>query len=109
MKDTLSVLLYEEENGRFSGKRWVVKPMEVVLEEVKEGEEVEPTFEISRWQSENFLRSMAEMAEELGVKTNRQATEEVRNIGVLAATRDHLEDMRLLVFKTKPKDEVQPT
>jgi len=101
-KDTLSVLFYEEVNESSYGKRWVVKPLKLELEEIKDGEIIDPTFEISRHESQDFLLSMAKIAEEMGVKTDKQLTEETRNKGVLDATKYHLEDMRNLVFNIDP-------
>lgn len=95
--DRLSVLLYSDADR----KRYVVKPVDLVAVELKEGEDVKPTFEISRHEAQEFLKSMAEMAESMGIKTDLQLNEEVKNKGVLESTKYHLEDMRKLVFKNK--------
>lgn len=107
--DSLSVLLYQEVNEKSYGKRWVVKPIELKLEEVKEGDQVKSTFDIPFTETHEFLKSMAEMAESMGIKTDKQEVAEQKGGVILEATKYHLEDMRRLVFESKDeKKEVNP-
>lgn len=93
--DELGVLLYSDVNG----KRYIVKPVKLEIEEVKEGVSIEPTFKIGRIDRQEFIKSMAEIAEDLGVKTDAQLAQDKKYEGKLEATQYHLEDMRRLVFK----------
>ena len=93
--DSLSVLLYSDKDR----KRYAVKPVNLIAKEIKEGTSIEPTFSIPSWEAHEFLKSMAELCEEMGIKTDKQLQEESKNKGVLEATKYHLEDMRKLVFK----------
>lgn len=98
--DSLGVLFYEH-----SGQdRFVVKPVAMTLERVEPGVEVKPTFAIPGTDIYEFLKSMAEIAEANGVKTDTQLQEESKNKGVLEATKYHLEDMRNLVFRDTKED-----
>jgi hypothetical protein len=93
--DSLGVLFYE--NG--GQDRYIVKPIQLTLEKVEPGTDVNPTFSIPGRDIYDFLKSMAEIAEANGIRTDTQAQEEIKNKGVLESTKYHLEDMRKLVFK----------
>lgn len=93
----MDFLLFEDSP---SGKRYVVKPIEIKLEEVKDTDIIEPTFKINDWTAREFIKSMAELAEELGIKTDMQINEERKFEGKLEATEKHVEDMRKLAFTT---------
>lgn len=68
------------------------------FDEVKEGYMApEPTFSLPLDVGHEFLKAMAELAYERGI---RLKTDEVRE-GKLEATERHLADMRQLVFKHK--------
>lgn len=97
--DQLAVLFYDdsEKNGPYR----VVKPLQLVIEELEESEIIEPTFRLPRQEMYDFLQSMADMAEKMGIKTTKQLTQEQKYEGKLEATEYHLEDMRKLVFKNK--------
>lgn len=103
--DRTIFLLYT--NNPVSGKKYVVQPIELILKEQQEGVVVEPTFFLDSEDQYEFIKSMAELAESMGIKTDRQEKEESKNTGVLEATKYHLEDFRKLVFK-KQEDEFIP-
>lgn len=92
----MEFLLYEDgENG----SRYVVKPISLDLTAVKEVEMIETTFRIRETKAIEFIKSMAELAEEMGIKTDKQISEERKYQGKLEAVEDHLLDMRKIVSK----------
>jgi len=94
--NALGIAIFEERDG----KQFMAKPIELVFEEIdRYGEVVKPTLQIGYQMAEPFLKAMAESLDEFGVKTDSDA----KLAGTMQATRAHLEDMRSLVFKQKPK------
>ena len=89
LSNGLQILFYTERNG----KQFIVKHIEMELEEIKHGEAIRPTFEIPYLDAESFLKSLAEALDERGVKTDSDAKIE----GTLGATKYHLEDLRHLL------------
>ena len=65
--------------------------------EIKEGEFYEPFLNLHHMEAEELLKSLAEALQVIGI------TSDIR-IGELAAIRNHLTDMRQLVFKDKVKE-----
>lgn len=97
--DGVSFYVYDDKQDH---KRFLAKPINFVFEELQEGAfNLSPTFTVSHHQSKEFIKSMAELAEDMGIKTDKQLQIDVKNTGVLQATLNHLEDMRTLVFKKK--------
>ena len=92
---SVEFLIYEDNKQG----RSVALPCELVFKQVKEDDNVKPTFSVSQLFSHEFVKAMAELAEEMGVKTDKQIAEEQKTGGVLEATKYHLEDMRKLVLK----------
>ena len=90
------VLYYETD-----GKIFVVKPIKPFEIEEYKGQLVETTFRLQMNEATDFIRSIVEIAEKRGIKTDKQEKEEARTTGTLESTRYHLEDMRKLVFKDK--------
>lgn len=88
-------LLYTDKGN---GEVYTVAPVDALLVRMQDGKEVKPTFSIQNSDAREFIKSMAELAEKMGIKTDSQIAEETRNKGVLDATKYHLEDMRKLVF-----------
>ncbi|MHC4270607.1 MAG: hypothetical protein ACYSTS_19425 [Planctomycetota bacterium] len=79
-----------------SRKISVVKPVNLIFEEVEEGVSIEPTFRINRESiedSDNLLENLAEDLSKHGIRTNREGVTQ----GKLEATSYHLEDLRLLL------------
>lgn len=93
------IYLYQETEGKYKPGRYVAKPIDLTMTLLEEGQRVEPTFTMPEYELAEFLKSMAELAEEKGIKTDKQLQEETKTKGVLEATKFHLEDMRSLVFK----------
>lgn len=88
---SINIVFYTERDGR----RFVVKPMELVLEEVevKESGMIAPTLSIPGIMGRELLNNLAEALDEKGIKTDKDAKIE----GTLEATKYHLEDMRHLM------------
>lgn len=92
LTDTLQIWFYEIRNG----KHFVAKREAIQLVEVEEAEPVEPTLEISGVLSGEFLQAFADELADKGIKN----VNDHRIAGTLEATREHLADMRKLVFKS---------
>ena len=71
------------------------RPIELEFVKLEKQMRVEPTFRIDG--GHEFLQSLRDQLDELGVPSNRHAKVE----GLLEAQKSHLEDMRSLVFKKK--------
>lgn len=71
------------------------KPVDMVMEPIKENESNIPTIRLGRIGSEQFMRDCANELSKQGVCPD--VTEKV--VGELTATKKHLEDMRSLVFE----------
>lgn len=78
------------------GKRFIVKPMRMELQEIGDGGIEEPSLRISHHIAPDFLKALAEALDEAGIKTEN----DFKLQGILEATKKHLADMRKLVFKT---------
>ena len=91
------IISYDEKIGR----RYFAQPLNLIFEEIKEGDMVKPTIEISSFMAEDFLRAWADALKEYGII--KKETTEINE--ALEATRYHLEDLRQLLqlkpYKTK--------
>jgi len=88
---TVDVLFYE---GSLESPS-VAKPMKIVFERLEPGQAIEgPTLSIPINAGREFLQSLREALDSLGV----QPKNESKNEGILEAQTKHLEDMRRLVF-----------
>lgn len=85
-------LFYKE---GIEGKHYIVKPIEMFLEPRIEGTLMEPTLKMNDLEAREFLQSMVDQAEKLGIKSSKKPVLE----NELEAVKYHLEDMRTLVFK----------
>ncbi len=85
----LRIILYEENNG----KKYIVKPMKMVVEEYREGQYTEPSLRISGATATEFMQEMANEIKTQGIRTDIDKINE----GSLVATKYHLEDLRKLL------------
>lgn len=90
--ETCLWFVVEEPNGR----RSVVKPMKIEIDQINEGQALQPTIVFSGFQAREFFPAMHQAMIDSGYlkPTKDESIEAVRN---------HLEDMRRLVF-AKPQD-----
>lgn len=88
--DTINILFYEE---RPDGKRWIVKPVELIAEEYKEGKSIKPTIQLDGFLSKEFMQCMADELRKNGIRTQQDELNE----GELKASKYHLEDLRQLL------------
>lgn len=85
------ILFIEERNG----KNYVAKPVKLEFTEVAPDGTIEgPTLKIGRMHGLELLRSIAEALDKQGIKTDKDA----KISGILETTREHLRDMRTIVF-----------
>ena len=73
--------------------------MDLAFERMEEGKEYEPSLKISRVFVPGFLEALSAALDKSGVRP--PSTDRIE--GEMEATRKHLEDMRRLVFKGRPK------
>ena len=73
----------------------IARPVELEFDKWEKLHEIKPTFRIDG--GREFLQSLRDQLDDLGVPSNRHAKVE----GLLEAQKSHLEDMRSLVFKKK--------
>lgn len=89
--DSLGIAIFLEKDG----KKHVAKPIEIEFKEIKENELVkEPTIRLRNPLGKEFLQAVVNSARKQGIKPDENKLE-----GELTATKKHLEDMRILVFK----------
>ena len=86
----IGILFTEERNG----KRYVVKPVDLVFEEVKDNSATEPTIRFDHFLAPEFLKALAEALDKHNIKTEN----DFKIQGLLEATKYHLEDMRKITF-----------
>ncbi len=94
------ITFYEEGlNGEIS----VVKPVNFILEKVKEGEygDIKPTIAITKIISYEFLKDLRKELDNLGIKTEEESVVK----GRYEATIKHLEDLRGLLKLSKTEKE----
>lgn len=77
----------------------VALPMDLVFEKMEAGKEYEPSLRIPGFMLPQFLEALAAALDKSGVRPPSVDRME----GELKATKGHLEDMRKLVFKGRPK------
>lgn len=93
--DALGIAIFEIRNG----KRYMAEFVPLVFKELQEQEHIEkPTFEFPSSVATPLLKAFANAIGEHGIRT--ASDEKIQ--GTLEATRGWLEDMRNLVFKSKP-------
>jgi len=90
--DNLSFLFYKE---GFDGRRYVVSPVKFQLVESGPGVPVEPTLSIPGNLGKDFLKNIASLLDEEGIKTDN----DFKLQGQIDSMKLHLEDMRKIVFK----------
>lgn len=78
-----------------NGKRFVVKPMELIWTEVEGGKEYEPTLAIPHYIARELFKAMKAAFTGAGIKTDDENMIKAE----LKATKYHLQDMRKLVFR----------
>ena len=88
--DTINILLYEEGPD---GKKHIIKPINLIAHEYKEGDPIEPTIRLSSNYSKQFMQEMADELRKQGVRTKQDELNE----GELGATKYHLSDLRKLL------------
>jgi len=86
----LQIIFYEE---RPDGKRYIAKPVDLIMKEYKEGEPIEPTIILPDFTSQEFMKQMAEEIKKQGIRTKLDEDNE----GELKANKYHLEDLRKLL------------
>ena len=93
----LSFYLYQEKDG----KKYLVKPVDLVLQELPHDHftPVDSTIKLSGYESDEFLKSLAEELDRMGVKTDS----DFKIKGLLEAKEKHLQDMRRIVFERNKK------
>ena len=85
----IEIVFWEERNGKI----YAVKPMELIFEEYPEGTVEKPSLRIPHFIADEFLKSLAEVLDGEGIKTDKDAKIQ----GTLEATRYHLEDLRKML------------
>lgn len=65
------------------------------MTDIVEGKDIKPSIWFNIYDGKEVLAEFARAIDQLGVKTDKDAKTE----GILEATREHLSDMRKLVFK----------
>ena len=88
--DCMHFLFYEEMPD---GKKYIAKPIELIMEEHKETDNIEPTLKLSSSQSKEFLQQMADEIRKQGIRNFQDELNE----GELKASKYHLEDLRQLL------------
>lgn len=88
-----SLQIYLVEDNFPGGRKMIVKPMHMELEELVPGHHAEPSLTLAGTMALEFTKAMAEALDRAGVKTEKDAKIE----GTLEATRYHLEDLRRLL------------
>jgi len=83
-------IVLEEERGPGFHERWVAKPVSLVFEKVDETAETPPTLRLPHRLAREFMQSMAEIADRLNFKTEKDA----RLAGTIEAMRDHMKDLQ---------------
>lgn len=94
---TNSMELYFFDDG--PNFRSVAKPMELVFEKVEDDKEYEPSLRIPDYLASAFLKAVATALDKNGVRL--PSVDRIE--GEMEARKDHLEDMRKLVFGGKRK------
>ena len=92
----MSVWLYED---RTDGSRWVVNPTQLEFTLLDHAIETPPTFRFDERGGMEFLQSLVDALVKAGFKPDEIKASNQQ----VAAIKDHLEDMRSLVFKGKSK------
>jgi hypothetical protein len=87
--NALSFTFYEERDG----KKWIAKPMDIIMEEYKIGDDVQPTLRINSEFVPEFLKSLVNEINSEGIRADQDSVNE----GQLIATKYHLEDLRELL------------
>lgn len=91
LTDALQIWFYE----RRGNEMYVASPADIHMKKVEEGERIpEPTLTVRGMLSEEFLQAFADELAKKGIKN----VNDHRIAGTLEATREHLADMRKLVF-----------
>jgi hypothetical protein len=92
----MSAWLYED---RADGSRWVVNPTELEFTLLDHAVETPPTFRFDERGGMEFLQSFADALIKAGFKPDEIKAHDKE----VTAIKNHLEDMRSLVFKGKSK------
>lgn len=90
--DRVNIYLIGEKHD---GSRYIAKPMNLAFEPIDRNNRSSPSLEIEGFESREFLPALANALAEAGYR--HESTE----AGELKATKNHLEDMRKIVF-TRP-------
>ena len=85
LRHRLNIMFYKD----IDGVRYVGKPVEIIMEKHKDGEDVEPTLRIDGQIADEFLAALAEELDSKSIKTDKDA----KIAGTLEATRFHLSDL----------------
>lgn len=86
-------ILFMEERGR---EYYIAEPVEFKWRKIDVYEAVDTcTISLGHFEGQEFLKAMAEALDENGVKTDNDN----KIAGLLEAKKEHLADMRKLVFK----------
>jgi hypothetical protein len=93
---SIDVFFVEERHGKF----FIAKPVQLEFEEVTDASvQLFGTFSVPFHAVNEFMVSMAEALDSQGVKTENDH----KVVGLLEATRAHLDDMRKIVFTVEDK------
>ena len=87
------ILIFSEHDGR----REFIQPVDLIGKLKEEGVPVKPTFSINEFEATEMLTALVDALRVSGIK----ATNEPNDVGELAATKYHLEDMRSLMKLAK--------
>ncbi len=90
LTDALQIWFYERRGNEY----FVASPASISMQKVEEGVVPEATLTVSGMISEEFLQAFADELAKKGIKN----VNDHRIAGTLEATREHLSDMRKLVF-----------